>query len=117
MKSGVKEEIVEIRVFGSLRCHLEEQGLPATMKMPVEEDESRAFDLARKLGLPPEEVEAVFCNGHVQNIYDPVHPGDRLAFLPYGTPGPYRAFLGIWKEGRKAEVKRKKAGEESVAKE
>jgi hypothetical protein len=117
MKSGVKEKIVEIRVFGSLRRHLEEQGLPATMKMPMEQDESRAFDLACKLGLPPEEVEAVFCNGHVQNIYDPVHPGDRLAFLPYGIPGPYRAFLGIWKEGLKAEAERKKAGEGTVDKE
>ncbi|OPX36823.1 MAG: hypothetical protein B1H13_13835 [Desulfobacteraceae bacterium 4484_190.3] len=37
----------------------------------------------------------------------PVHPGDRIAFLPYGTPGPYRAFLGIWREGKKAETKRK----------
>jgi len=111
MKSGVKGKVVEMRVFGSLRRHLEEQGFPATMEMPMEEDESRAFDFALKVGLPPEEVEAVFCNGHVQNIYDPVHPGDRLAFLPYGTPGPYRAFLGIWKEGRKADEKRKKEEE------
>jgi len=116
MKTGVNEKTVEVRVFGKLRRHLEERGMPVMMEMPMKQDESRAFDLARELDLPPEEVEAVFRNGQVQNIYDPVHPGDRLAFLPYGTPGPYRAFLGIWKEGRKAEAKRKKEGEGTVGK-
>ena len=28
-------------------------------------------------------------------------PGDRVAFFPHGTPGPYRAFLGILRENRK----------------
>jgi len=107
MESDTKEKTVEVRVFGDLRRHLEERGFPPAMEMVMEEGEGRAFDFARKVGLPPEEVEAVFCNGHVQNIYDPVHPGDRIAFLPYGTPGPYRAFLGIWREGKKAETKRK----------
>jgi hypothetical protein len=101
MKSGMKEKTVEIRVFGRLRRYLDENGLPYTLQRHVEEDGSSAYDLAGELGLPPEEVEAVFRNGRVQNIYDPVHPGDRVAFLPYGTPGPYRAFLGIWREGRK----------------
>jgi len=117
MKTDVNEKTIEVRVFGNLRRHLEEQGLPAVMEMPMKQDQSRAFDLARELGLPPADVEAVFCNGHVQNIYDTVHPGDRLAFLPYGTPGPYRAFLGIWKEGRKAAAKRKKEGGGTVDRE
>jgi hypothetical protein len=102
MESGTKQKSVEILVFGRLRRYLDEKGLPYTLERQVEEDGSSAYDLAGELGLPPGEVEAVFRNGHVQNIYDPVYPGDRIAFLPYGTPGPYRAFLGIWKEGRKS---------------
>lgn len=117
MKNGVNMKTVEVRVFGNLRRHLGKQGLPTVMEMPMKQDKSRALDLARELNLPPEEVEAVFRNGQVQNIYDPVHPGDRLAFLPYGTPGPYRTFLGIWKEGRKAEAKRKQEREQAVGKE
>jgi len=34
------------------------------------------------------------------NIYVPVSPGDRLALCPYGTPGPYRVFLGMVRENR-----------------
>jgi len=117
MEAGVKRQTIEIRVFGKLRRHLDERGLPPIMEMPVKKAESRGLDLALELGLPPEEVEAVFCNGHVQNIYDPVHPGDRIAFLPYGTPGPYRAFLGIWKEGRKAEAERRREENEPGKKE
>jgi hypothetical protein len=102
MESEIKQRTVEIRVFGRLRRYLDENGLPYTLERQVEENGSSAYELAGELGLPAEEVEAVFRNGSVQNIYDPVRPGDRIAFLPYGTPGPYRAFLGIWKEGRKS---------------
>ena len=45
-------------------------------------------------------IEAVFRNGRVTNIYDRVMPGDRLAFVPYGTPGPYRVFLGMVRENK-----------------
>lgn len=43
-------------------------------------------------------IEAVFING---KAYQPeeglVKPGDRVAFIPPGTPGPYRVLLGIKK--------------------
>ena len=51
-----------------------------------------------ELHIPPKEIEAVFVNGSVKNIYDSVFPGDRVAFIPYGTPGPYRVFLGMARE-------------------
>jgi len=28
-----------------------------------------------------------------------VSPGDRVAFVPYGTPGPHRVFLGLYAAG------------------
>ncbi len=113
VEESLKKKTIEVRVFGKLRRHLGERILPLMVELPGKRDAARGVDLALELGLPPEEVEAVFCNGHVQNIYDTVHPGDRVAFLPHGTPGPYRAFLGIWNEGRKAEEKRKEREEET----
>ena len=29
-----------------------------------------------------------------------VSPGDRVAFVPYGTPGPHRVFLGLYTAGK-----------------
>jgi hypothetical protein len=65
-----------------------------------------AYDLVERLLIPPEKVEAVFKNGQVVNIYDLVSPGDRVALLPHGTPGPYRFFLGMDRENRKRARKR-----------
>ena len=59
-----------------------------------------AYDIALKFSIPPEKIEAVFCNGRVINIYDTIFPGDRVGFFPNGTPGPYRVFLGIARESR-----------------
>ncbi|HBF43822.1 MAG TPA: hypothetical protein DDW42_09410 [Desulfobacteraceae bacterium] len=101
MEACAKDKTIEIRVLGSLRCHLEEV-LTYMAEWRMEVGECRSYDVAREPGLPPEEVEEVFRNGHVQNIYDPVQTGECIAFLPYGTSGPYRTFLGIWREGRKA---------------
>lgn len=96
-----KEHTIEVRVFGKLRRYMDDRGLPYALGSSTGPDGSTAYALAIDLGIPPEEIEAVFRNGRVQNIYDRVLPGDRVAFLPYGTPGPYRAFLGIWRENRK----------------
>lgn len=96
-----KEGGVEVRVFGKLRRYMDDRGLPYALESRTDPDGSTAYAIAVDLGIPPEEIEAVFRNGRVQNLYDLVRPGDRIALLPYGTPGPYRAFLGIWRENRK----------------
>lgn len=91
-------EIVNIRIFGSLRRYMDEQGLPYEVEKLIPKGGRTAFDLAVKLSLPPEQIEAVFRNGRVINIYDLIFPGDRVAFFPPGTPGPYRVFLGMVRE-------------------
>ena len=95
-----KPQTVTIRIFGFLRSHMDAQGLPYTLKKHIPGDGCTAYDIVKTLSLPPGEVEAVFRNGQVINIYDPVAPGDRIAFFPYGTPGPYRVFLGMVRENR-----------------
>lgn len=92
---------VEIRVFGTLRSWLDREGLPYLLHREVDPTGESAHDIALGLGVPPEKVEAVFFNGRVRDIDDLVFPGDRIAYLPYGTPGPYRFFLGMISVARK----------------
>jgi len=108
MKRGNEKNTVEIRIFGSLRQYMDDRGYSNPLEKEVESDGSSAYALAMDLGIPPEKVEAVFCNGRVQNIYDPVHAGDRLALAPYGTPGPYRVFLGMERENRERKRREQK---------
>ncbi|WDP88373.1 MAG: MoaD/ThiS family protein [Desulfobacter sp.] len=57
--------------------------------------DSTPADLIRQMGLGKDEVEVVFLNGKVVPFDTPIRDGDRLAFVPQGTPGPYRVFLGF----------------------
>ena len=108
MPAAKKQNTVSIRIFGFLRRYMDEQGLPYALERAIPEGGQSAHDLARELSLPPEKIEAVFCNGHVINIYDSVGPGDRVAFFPFGTPGPYRVFLGMARENLERARREKK---------
>jgi hypothetical protein len=43
-------------------------------------------ELADRLGIPSEKIEAIFINGFLQKLDYPIRPGDRAAFMP---PGRY----------------------------
>lgn len=60
-----------------------------------------AGGLVTRLGLEPEEVEAIFLNGKVVPKDTVLHDNDRVAFVPPGTPGPHRALLGLVDLGEK----------------
>ena len=107
MKDSKEERAISIRIFGSLRAYAEEHGIKTSFEKDIKIPEISAYDLAKEIFLPPDKIEAVFRNGRIINIYDPVLPGDRVAFCPYGTPGPYRVFLGIARENE--ERKRREA--------
>ena len=102
-----EKKVVTIRIFGFLRRYLDERGLPYMFEEEVPVEGISAYDLVKRLSVPPKEVEGVFKNGQVVNIYDLIHPGDRVALLPHGTPGPYRFFLGIDRENRERARKEK----------
>lgn len=93
---------VTVRIFGSLRRLRTARGLPHTLDVDVPRGGVAARDLAVSLGLPPEEIEGVFVNHGLHSIGVRVSPGDRVAFVPYGTPGPHRVFLGLYAAGREA---------------
>ena len=90
---------VTVRLFGFLRAHARENGRPTSYEPEVTPEGVTGADLARDLELPADLIEAVFRNGRVQGLEARLYPGDRVAFLPTGTPGPYRVLLGVVGQG------------------
>ncbi|AEG59658.1 MoaD/ThiS family protein [Desulforamulus ruminis] len=85
---------IELRGFATLQQVLHKKGF--AFPQMVEIGEGLTGDqLISKLDIKETEVEALFVNGRVQGLHDPIQPGDRVALVPPGTPGPYRVILGI----------------------
>ncbi|KAF0207182.1 MAG: hypothetical protein FD171_1945 [Actinobacteria bacterium] len=95
-----EERTATIRAFGCLHDLLCEREEPTTVHLDVPEEGLPASEIARQLGLPLDLIEGVFCNGTVYPVEHVVLPGDRAAFVPYGTPGPHRFSLGLYAAGK-----------------
>jgi hypothetical protein len=95
MKEDIEPRVVAIRLFGSLRALMKERGLPVVYERAVPREGKTGFEVAAELELPEERIEAMFRNGLIQGLDQKVFPGDRVAFVPRGTPGPYRVLLGM----------------------
>ena len=95
MNENKTDNEIEIRVFGALRKYLDNQGIPYFIKKQLPSFACTPFDIAKELSLPKNEIEGVFINGKISAMDTALCAGDRIAFLPYGTPGPYRVYLGI----------------------
>jgi hypothetical protein len=54
------------------------------------------IELSQQLGISKDDIEVIFINGFVQQPDYIIQPGDRVAFLPPGCPGPYRIALGFY---------------------
>ena len=53
--------------------------------------------LLRLVDIADEAVECLFVNNKAIGVADAViSPGDRVALVPPGVPGPHRYSLGIW---------------------
>ena len=85
---------VTVRAIAFLDTFCREHGLPSTMSIDVPEAGITAFDLADSIGLPVERIEGIFHNYTVSGLDALIVPGDRVAFVPYGTPGSHPAFFG-----------------------
>ena len=81
--------------FSFLQKKLAEKNIAyADASMDVKEGTTPG-DLLDAMGLSRDEVEAVFINGKVGPFDTLLRDDDRVAFVPPGTPGPYRVFLGF----------------------
>lgn len=86
---------MEIRFFGDLHESAAEKGWPNPLVVELDE-ECSAAELAESVGLPLDDIEGVFVDGKASPIGEGrVRPGNRVGFIPYGIPGPYRLLLGI----------------------
>lgn len=94
---------IHIRFFGVLHALRRERGLPLHEEMSVPQCGVVASDLAAQLDLPLDHIEGVFCNHKVHPLDTTIRPGDQVAFVPKGTPGPHRYFLGLYAAGRSSE--------------
>jgi hypothetical protein len=85
---------VTVRMIAFLDTYRKERGLSSTESIEVADEGVTAQDLAASLDLPLERIEGVFLNHSVSGLDVLVRPGDRVAFVPYGTPASHPAFFG-----------------------
>ena len=85
---------VTVRAIAFLDTFCKENGMPTTMSVEVSQDGVVAHDLAASIGLPVERIEGIFHNYTISGLDAVVMPGDRVAFVPYGTPASHPAFFG-----------------------
>jgi molybdopterin converting factor small subunit len=88
-----------VRVFGVLRECQRERGLACETVESIPAEGIPAGELAARMGLPVDSIEGAFCNHTIRGLGHVVHAGDEVAFVPYGTPGPHRYFLGLYRAG------------------
>lgn len=110
--SEVKQRI-EIRGFLQLDAFLRKK----FGSMPFYIDREAPIsgtELAIELDIPRKDIEVIFVNGFVQDLDYIIQPGDRMAFLPPGCPGPYRIALGFYgkNQGNPASIKVREEGSE-----
>lgn len=58
-----------------------------------------ARNLMHLMQLTEQEVEVVMINGRAGCLDTILENQDRVAFVPHGTPGPYRVLLGFKNPG------------------
>jgi molybdopterin converting factor small subunit len=92
--------LATVRVFGVLREFQRQQGRPAETAEMIPAEGISAAELADRMGLPLDSIEGAFCNHTIFGLTHVVRPGDQVAFVPYGTPGPHRYFLGLYRAGQ-----------------
>ncbi|HXV21315.1 MAG TPA: MoaD/ThiS family protein [Desulfuromonadales bacterium] len=95
-----KESTVTVRMFGVLHTLRKGSGLASIAEVLVPAEGRRARDIARELDLPLDKIEGVFVNAIVYDIDHLILPGDRVAFVPTGVPGPHRFMLGVHRAGQ-----------------
>lgn len=89
-----KDNEIEVRGFSFIKEIFDQRNWPFPLRVSLDE-QCTAAELAERLEIPRDKIEAVFVNGLVNQLDSIIKPGDRVAFVPPGTPGPYRVILGI----------------------
>ncbi len=92
-----ERQAIEVRFFMFLAELCKERGWTSPMQLELSGAIS-GQQLLERLEISPERVEVLLVNGKaVWPSAALIRPGDRVALLPPGTPGPYRVLLGFKK--------------------
>lgn len=87
---------IDVVGFMDLASLFRRRGWSSPHVVPLAEPIDGPTLLAR-LDVPDDAVECVFINHHALGLTDAIiHPGDRVALVPPGVPGPHRFCLGIY---------------------
>ncbi|MEW5784485.1 MAG: MoaD/ThiS family protein [Bacillota bacterium] len=86
---------IEVRGFGKLYFLFKERGWSNPLTVNIGEPLTAAA-LLDQLAVPAAAVEAVFINRVIRPLTTPLHPGDRVAFIPPGIPTIHRFNLGFY---------------------
>jgi molybdopterin converting factor small subunit len=86
---------IKFNAFSFLQKKLAQKNLPCTNVSLSISDGTTAEMLMDQMHLTRDDVEVVFVNGRVQPLSTVLKDQDRVAFVPHGTPGPYRVLLGF----------------------
>lgn len=88
-------ETIELHAFMGLADLFRQRQWTNPCDFPFEAEASGA-ELLTKLDIPLEGVEVIFINRKaVATDCAVIHPGDRVALVPPGVPGPHRFLLGF----------------------
>jgi hypothetical protein len=86
---------IELIAFMGLRKLFGERGWSIPYFMEIETDMA-GDELLQFLSIDSASVESFIVNRSAIAVEDAViHPGDRVALVPPGVPGPHRLLLGI----------------------
>ncbi|HSL61945.1 MAG TPA: MoaD/ThiS family protein [Desulfotignum sp.] len=86
---------ITFNAFSFLQKKLKDKNLPYSNAALAISEGTTAQALIHQMQLAPKDVEVVFVNGRVQPLSTVLKDQDRVAFVPHGTPGPYRVLLGF----------------------
>lgn len=91
------EGMIEVRFFMTLSELCKKRQWDNPLRLALAEEIS-GMELLAKLEIESAQVEAFMINGKAIFPGETrIRPGDRVALLPPGTPGPYRVMLGLRK--------------------
>jgi sulfur carrier protein ThiS len=94
---------IELHAFMGLADVFRERQWTNPTFFPLDRETTGA-ELMAKLDIPMERVEVIFINRKAIAADDAViQPGDRVALVPPGVPGPHRFLLGFKNRKAKAE--------------
>lgn len=88
-------DTLEVQAYMWLGDLFRERGWTNPMAVPLE-GETPVPHLLERLGIPADRVEVAIVNHKANPAANAVvRPGDRVALVPPGVPGPHRLLLGF----------------------